>query len=212
MEPHKKATTVTPPVIGVEPKNNEKKRPRFTEDELKAIANDPYRSVDIIKAALRNPNMTDEERINDILKYSHFIFRSIINTMRELALAIQENKQESDHKGYIQRVYNFYTILKQILYFKDEYLVRYYLDVVFLVFRTYSDTVFTNPNLYHHGELFPGGEENYLQYLYIVTSLIVMVDAIKKEQRSTIPNYVDFRKADFKYGRQLEMYYNERLM
>lgn len=203
---------VTPPVTGVPPKDKRKDRPRFSEDELKAIAGDPHRSVDIIKAALRNPKMTDEERINDILKYSHSSFRVIINTMRELAVSIQEDKHVSDSKGYIQKVYNFYTTMKQVLDNRDEYLLRYYLDVVFLVFRTYSDTVFTNPNLYHHGEFFPGGEENYLQYLYIVTALIIMVDAIKKELRSTIPNYVDFRKADFKYGRQLEMYYNERLM
>jgi hypothetical protein len=155
-----------------------------------------------VKKILKDNSLTVDERLEKISATSNIEYKVIVEKFKEFdALMIKENEAVLSPYEFGNKVSGIYKMLDAILQIEDTYECFVKLQVVVLNFKKYCNTslAYTFYALYH--EAYPGGEIEYLNYMYIMATLSNIAAG---DDYDILKRNINFDRADFIHGKKLE--------
>ena len=155
-----------------------------------------------VKKILKDNSLTVDERLEKISATSNIEYKVIVEKFKEFdALMIKENEAVLSPYEFGNKVSGIYKMLDAILQIEDTYECFVKLQVVVLNFKKYCNTslAYTFYALYH--EAYPGGEMEYLNYMYIMATLSNIAAG---DDYDILKRNINFDRADFIHGKKLQ--------
>ena len=155
-----------------------------------------------VKKILKDNSLTVDERLEKISATSNIEYKVIVEKFKEFdALMIKENEAVLSPYEFGNKVSGIYKMLDAILQIEDTYECFVKLQVVVLNFKKYCNTslAYTFYALYH--EAYPGGEIEYLNYMYIMATLSNIAAG---DDYDILKRNINFDRADFIHGKKLQ--------
>lgn len=157
-------------------------------------------SYKLIKETLKRNDISDSEKLEVISNGTNIAYKAVIEEFEEYDREVSSGLTE-DPKAFAKKVEELFNRLKRILEDEDTYVSMAKLMILLLLFRKYHKTSFL-PSVYSlYADYFPGSDEDYVEYQYIMASLYTIAN---NTDPNIIRRRINFNKADFKYGKRLE--------
>lgn len=195
------ATTEEPKVEEVK----EDTKPVDKYEESRSI--DTETSFDIVKAILLDNNLTIDRKLERISGEANIEYKSIVETFKEFDEATQGGTYVTNVNKYGQLVKSLYDVFRQVLEDEDNYVSMLKTQILMLIFNKYKDTSLLATSVFAYGDAFGGSEEEYQDFVYIITTLAIFQENLESRTIHNIPKLVNFRRADFLHGKRLEEFY-----
>lgn len=154
------------------------------------------------KAILSNPNLTIDEKIEQLSETTSVDYKMIIEAFKDYdSIVQQEQLNISNPKQFASKVAALFNVFNTVLSLKDEYECFLKLQMLVLLVRKYLRTSL-QPSFYClYADDYPGSEIDYLNYTYILAALIAISSG---DGYDRVRKTIDFSRADFVHGRRLE--------
>lgn len=195
------ATTEEPKVEEVK----EDTKPVDKYEESRSI--DTETSFDIVKAILLDNNLTIDRKLERISGEANIEYKSIVETFKEFDEATQGGTYVTNVNKYGQLVKSLYDVFRQVLEDEDNYVSMLKTQILMLIFNKYKDTSLLATSVFAYGDAFGGSEEEYQDFVYIITTLAIFQENLESRTIHNIPKLVNFKRADFLHGKRLEEFY-----
>ena len=195
------ATTEEPKVE----ENKEDTKPVDKYEESRSI--DTETSFDIVKAILLDNNLTIDRKLERISGEANIEYKSIVETFKEFDEATQGGTYVTNVNKYGQLVKSLYDVFRQVLEDEDNYVSMLKTQILMLIFNKYKDTSLLATSVFAYGDAFGGSEEEYQDFVYIITTLAIFQENLESRTIHNIPKLVNFKRADFLHGKRLEEFY-----
>jgi hypothetical protein len=183
------------------PTPEEVKKEEELKDKYAASKNiDLDASYDLVKATLRRTDIDDTKKLEIISNGTNIAYKAVIEEFEDYNREVQSGLTENP-QAFANKVFELYGRLRRILEDEDVYVTTAKLMILLLLFRKYFQTSFV-PSVYSlYADLFPGSEQDYVEYQYIMASLYTLAT---QPDPAIIKRRINFNKPDFKYGKKLE--------
>lgn len=191
-----------------EPKVEEVKedtKPVDKYEESRSI--DTETSFDIVKAILLDNNLTIDRKLERISGEANIEYKSIVETFKEFDEATQGGTYVTNVNKYGQLVKSLYDVFRKVLEDEDNYVSMLKTQILMLIFNKYKDTSLLATSVFAYGDAFGGSEEEYQDFVYIITTLAIFQENLESRTIHNIPKLVNFKRADFLHGKRLEEFY-----
>ena len=195
------ATTEEPKVEEVK----EDTKPVDKYEESRSI--DTETSFDIVKAILLDNNLTIDRKLERISGEANIEYKSIVETFKEFDEATQGGTYVTNVNKYGQLVKSLYDVFRKVLEDEDNYVSMLKTQILMLIFNKYKDTSLLATSVFAYGDAFGGSEEEYQDFVYIITTLAIFQENLESRTIHNIPKLVNFKRADFLHGKRLEEFY-----
>ena len=195
------ATTEEPKVE----ENKENTKPVDKYEESRSI--DTETSFDIVKAILLDNNLTIDRKLERISGEANIEYKSIVETFKEFDEATQGGTYVTNVNKYGQLVKSLYDVFRQVLEDEDNYVSMLKTQILMLIFNKYKDTSLLATSVFAYGDAFGGSEEEYQDFVYIITTLAIFQENLESRTIHNIPKLVNFKRGDFLHGKRLEEFY-----
>lgn len=195
------ATTEEPKVE----ENKEDTKPVDKYEESRSI--DTETSFDIVKAILLDNNLTIDRKLERISGEANIEYKSIVETFKEFDEATQGGTYVTNVNKYGQLVKSLYDVFRKVLEDEDNYVSMLKTQILMLIFNKYKDTSLLATSVFAYGDAFGGSEEEYQDFVYIITTLAIFQENLESRTIHNIPKLVNFKRADFLHGKRLEEFY-----
>lgn len=202
------STTTEEPETKEEPKVEENKEDTKPVDKYEESRNiDTETSFDIVKAILLDNNLTIDRKLERISGEANIEYKSIVETFKEFDEATQGGTYVTNVNKYGQLVKSLYDVFRQVLEDEDNYVSMLKTQILMLIFNKYKDTSLLATSVFAYGDAFGGSEEEYQDFVYIITTLAIFQENLESRTIHNIPKLVNFKRADFLHGKRLEEFY-----
>ena len=168
---------------------------------------DTETSFDIVKAILLDNNLTIDRKLERISGEANIEYKSIVETFKEFDEATQGGTYVTNVNKYGQLVKSLYDVFRKVLEDEDNYVSMLKTQILMLIFNKYKDTSLLATSVFAYGDAFGGSEEEYQDFVYIITTLAIFQENLESRTIHNIPKLVNFRRADFLHGKRLEEFY-----
>lgn len=195
------ATTEEPKVEEVK----EDTKPVDKYEESRSI--DTETSFDIVKAILLDNNLTIDRKLERISGEANIEYKSIVETFKEFDEATQGGTYVTNVNKYGQLVKSLYDVFRKVLEDEDNYVSMLKTQILMLIFNKYKDTSLLATSVFAYGDAFGGSEEEYQDFVYIITTLAIFQENLESRTIHNIPKLVNFKRGDFLHGKRLEEFY-----
>ena len=185
--------------------NKEDTKPVDKYEESRSI--DTETSFDIVKAILLDNNLTIDRKLERISGEANIEYKSIVETFKEFDEATQGGTYVTNVNKYGQLVKSLYDVFRQVLEDEDNYVSMLKTQILMLIFNKYKDTSLLATSVFAYGDAFGGSEEEYQDFVYIITTLAIFQENLESRTIHNIPKLVNFKRADFLHGKRLEEFY-----
>ena len=154
------------------------------------------------KAILSNPNLTIDEKIEQLSDTTSVDYKMIIEAFKDYDTVVQQEQLNlSNPKQFASKVAALFNVFNTVLSLKDEYECFLKLQMLVLLVRKYLRTSL-QPSFYClYADDYPGSEIDYLNYTYILAALIAISSG---DGYDRVRKTIDFSRSDFVHGRRLE--------
>ncbi len=154
------------------------------------------------KAILSNPNLTIDEKIEQLSDTTSVDYKMIIEAFKDYDTVVQQEQLNlSNPKQFASKVAGLFNVFNTVLSLKDEYECFLKLQMLVLLVRKYLRTSL-QPSFYClYADDYPGSEIDYLNYTYILAALIAISSG---DGYDRVRKTIDFSRSDFVHGRRLE--------
>lgn len=154
------------------------------------------------KAILSNPNLTIDEKIEQLSDTTSVDYKMIIEAFKDYDSVVQQEQLNlSNPKQFASKVAALFNVFNTVLSLKDEYECFLKLQMLVLLVRKYLRTSL-QPSFYClYADDYPGSEIDYLNYTYILAALIAISSG---DGYDRVRKTIDFSRSDFVHGRRLE--------
>lgn len=191
-----------------EPKVEENKEDTKPIDKYEESRNiDTETSFDIVKAILLDNNLTIDRKLERISGEANIEYKSIVETFKEFDEATQGGTYVTNVNKYGQLVKSLYDVFRKVLEDEDNYVSMLKTQILMLIFNKYKDTSLLATSVFAYGDAFGGSEEEYQDFVYIITTLAIFQENLESRTIHNIPKLVNFKRADFLHGKRLEEFY-----
>lgn len=191
-----------------EPKVEENKEDTKPVDKYEESRNiDTETSFDIVKAILLDNNLTIDRKLERISGEANIEYKSIVETFKEFDEATQGGTYVTNVNKYGQLVKSLYDVFRKVLEDEDNYVSMLKTQILMLIFNKYKDTSLLATSVFAYGDAFGGSEEEYQDFVYIITTLAIFQENLESRTIHNIPKLVNFKRADFLHGKRLEEFY-----
>ena len=191
-----------------EPKVEENKEDTKPVDKYEESRNiDTETSFDIVKSILLDNNLTIDRKLERISGEANIEYKSIVETFKEFDEATQGGTYVTNVNKYGQLVKSLYDVFRQVLEDEDNYVSMLKTQILMLIFNKYKDTSLLATSVFAYGDAFGGSEEEYQDFVYIITTLAIFQENLESRTIHNIPKLVNFKRADFLHGKRLEEFY-----
>lgn len=182
-----------------------------SEEENEENVDDKYavsRSIDqdtsyhTAASILANANLTIDDKINELSNSTSIDYKMIIEAFKDYDEVVQlENLNISNPKQFAAKIAGLYQVFNTVLSLPDQYECFLKLQMLVLLVKKYLRTSL-QPSFYClYAEDYPGSETEYLNYTYILSTLIAIANTTEYDR---VRKTIDFSRNDFKHGRRLE--------
>ena len=185
--------------------NKENTKPVDKYEESRSI--DTETSFDIVKAILLDNNLTIDRKLERISGEANIEYKSIVETFKEFDEATQGGTYVTNVNKYGQLVKSLYDVFRKVLEDEDNYVSMLKTQILMLIFNKYKDTSLLATSVFAYGDAFGGSEEEYQDFVYIITTLAIFQENLESRTIHNIPKLVNFKRADFLHGKRLEEFY-----
>lgn len=185
--------------------NKEDTKPVDKYEESRNI--DTETSFDIVKAILLDNNLTIDRKLERISGEANIEYKSIVETFKEFDEATQGGTYVTNVNKYGQLVKSLYDVFRKVLEDEDNYVSMLKTQILMLIFNKYKDTSLLATSVFAYGDAFGGSEEEYQDFVYIITTLAIFQENLESRTIHNIPKLVNFKRADFLHGKRLEEFY-----
>ena len=185
--------------------NKEDTKPVDKYEESRSI--DTETSFDIVKAILLDNNLTIDRKLERISGEANIEYKSIVETFKEFDEATQGGTYVTNVNKYGQLVKSLYDVFRQVLEDEDNYVSMLKTQILMLIVNKYKDTSLLATSVFAYGDAFGGSEEEYQDFVYIITTLAIFQENLESRTIHNIPKLVNFKRADFLHGKRLEEFY-----
>lgn len=185
--------------------NKEDTKPVDKYEESRSI--DTETSFDIVKAILLDNNLTIDRKLERISGEANIEYKSIVETFKEFDEATQGGTYVTNVNKYGQLVKSLYDVFRKVLEDEDTYVSMLKTQILMLIFNKYKDTSLLATSVFAYGDAFGGSEEEYQDFVYIITTLAIFQENLESRTIHNIPKLVNFKRADFLHGKRLEEFY-----
>jgi hypothetical protein len=185
--------------------NKEDTKPVDKYEESRSI--DTETSFDIVKAILLDNNLTIDRKLERISGEANIEYKSIVETFKEFDEATQGGTYVTNVNKYGQLVKSLYDVFRKVLEDEDNYVSMLKTQILMLIFNKYKDTSLLATSVFAYGDAFGGSEEEYQDFVYIITTLAIFQENLESRTIHNIPKLVNFKRADFLHGKRLEEFY-----
>nr|DAW78794.1 MAG TPA: hypothetical protein [Caudoviricetes sp.] len=154
------------------------------------------------KAILSNPNLTIDDKIEELSNTTSVDYKMIIEAFKDYDTVVQQEQLNlSNPKQFASKVAALFNVFNTVLSLKDEYECFLKLQMLVLLVRKYLRTSL-QPSFYClYADDYPGSEIDYLNYTYILAALIAISSG---DGYDRVRKTIDFSRSDFVHGRRLE--------
>ena len=191
-----------------EPKVEENKEDTKPVDKYEESRNiDTETSFDIVKAILLDNNLTIDRKLERISGEANIEYKSIVETFKEFDEATQGGTYVTNVNKYGQLVKSLYDVFRKVLEDEDNYVSMLKTQILMLIFNKYKDTSLLATSVFAYGDAFGGSEEEYQDFVYIITTLAIFQENLESRTIHNIPKLVNFKRGDFLHGKRLEEFY-----
>lgn len=151
---------------------------------------------------LANANLTIDDKINELSNSTSIDYKMIIEAFKDYDEVVQlENLNISNPKQFAAKIAGLYQVFNTVLSLPDQYECFLKLQMLVLLVKKYLRTSL-QPSFYClYAEDYPGSETEYLNYTYILSTLIAIANTTEYDR---VRKTIDFSRNDFKHGRRLE--------
>ena len=201
-------TSATTEESKVEEKDEEIKedtKPIDKYEESRGIDNDT--SFDIVKSILLDNNLTIDRKLERISGEANIEYKSIVETFKEFDEATRGGTYVTNANKFGQLVKSLYDVFRKVLEEEDNYVSMLKIQILMLIFSKYKDTSLLATSVFAYGDAFGGSEEEYQDFVYIITTLAIFQENLESRSIHNIPKLVNFKRADFLHGKRLEEFY-----
>lgn len=195
-----------------EPKDEEKDeeikedtKPVDKYEESRSIDTDT--SFDIVKSILLDNNLTIDRKLERISGEANIEYKSIVETFKEFDEATRGGTYVTNANKFGQLVKSLYDVFRKVLEEEDNYVSMLKIQILMLIFSKYKDTSLLATSVFAYGDAFGGSEEEYQDFVYIITTLAIFQENLESRSIHNIPKLVNFKRADFLHGKRLEEFY-----
>lgn len=185
--------------------NKENTKPVDKYEESRSI--DTETSFDIVKAILLDNNLTIDRKLERISGEANIEYKSIVETFKEFDEATQGGTYVTNVNKYGQLVKSLYDVFRKVLEDEDNYVSMLKTQILMLIFNKYKDTSLLATSVFAYGDAFGGSEEEYQDFVYIITTLAIFQENLESRTIHNIPKLVNFKRGDFLHGKRLEEFY-----
>ena len=185
--------------------NKEDTKPVDKYEESRSI--DTETSFDIVKAILLDNNLTIDRKLERISGEANIEYKSIVETFKEFDEATQGGTYVTNVNKYGQLVKSLYDVFRKVLEDEDNYVSMLKTQILMLIFNKYKDTSLLATSVFAYGDAFGGSEEEYQDFVYIITTLAIFQENLESRTIHNIPKLVNFKRGDFLHGKRLEEFY-----
>lgn len=185
--------------------NKENTKPVDKYKESRSI--DTETSFDIVKSILLDNNLTIDRKLERISGEANIEYKSIVETFKEFDEATQGGTYVTNVNKYGQLVKSLYDVFRKVLEDEDNYVSMLKTQILMLIFNKYKDTSLLATSVFAYGDAFGGSEEEYQDFVYIITTLAIFQENLESRTIHNIPKLVNFKRADFLHGKRLEEFY-----
>lgn len=151
---------------------------------------------------LANANLTIDDKINELSNSTSIDYKMIIEAFKDYDEVVQlENLNISNPKQFAAKIAGLYQVFNTVLSLPDQYECFLKIQMLVLLVKKYLRTSL-QPSFYClYAEDYPGSETEYLNYTYILSTLIAIANTTEYDR---VRKTIDFSRNDFKHGRRLE--------
>ena len=151
---------------------------------------------------LANSNLTIDDKITELSNSTSIDYKMIIEAFKDYDEVVQlENLNISNPKQFAAKIAGLYQVFNTVLSLPDQYECFLKLQMLVLLVKKYLRTSL-QPSFYClYAEDYPGSETEYLNYTYILSTLIAIANTTEYDR---VRKTIDFSRNDFKHGRRLE--------
>ena len=174
-------------------------------EESRSIDNDT--SFDIVKSILLDNNLTIDRKLERISGEANIEYKSIVETFKEFDEATRGGTYVTNANKFGQLVKSLYDVFRKVLEEEDNYVSMLKTQILMLIFSKYKDTSLLATSVFAYGDAFGGSEEEYQDFVYIITTLAIFQENLESRSIHNIPKLVNFKRADFLHGKRLEEFY-----
>lgn len=199
------ATTEEPKDESQAEENKEDTKPVDKYEESRGI--DTETSFDIVKSILLDNNLTIDRKLERISGEANIEYKSIVETFKEFDEATRGGTYVTNANKFGQLVKSLYDVFRKVLEDEDNYVSMLKTQILMLIFSKYKDTSLLATSVFAYGDAFGGSEEEYQDFVYIITTLAIFQENLESRTIHNIPKLVNFKRADFLHGKRLEEFY-----
>lgn len=199
------ATIEEPKVEEKDEEIKEDTKPVDKYEESRSIDNDT--SFDIVKSILLDNNLTIDRKLERISGEANIEYKSIVETFKEFDEATRGGTYVTNANKFGQLVKSLYDVFRKVLEEEDNYVSMLKIQILMLIFSKYKDTSLLATSVFAYGDAFGGSEEEYQDFVYIITTLAIFQENLESRSVHNIPKLVNFKRADFLHGKRLEEFY-----
>ena len=151
---------------------------------------------------LANASLTIDDKINELSNSTSIDYKMIIEAFKDYDEVVQlENLNISNPKQFAAKIAGLYQVFNTVLSLPDQYECFLKIQMLVLLVKKYLRTSL-QPSFYClYAEDYPGSETEYLNYTYILSTLIARANTTEYDR---VRKTIDFSRNDFKHGRRLE--------
>lgn len=151
---------------------------------------------------LANASLTIDDKINELSNSTSIDYKMIIEVFKDYDEVVQlENLNISNPKQFAAKIAGLYQVFNTVLSLPDQYECFLKIQMLVLLVKKYLRTSL-QPSFYClYAEDYPGSETEYLNYTYILSTLIAIANTTEYDR---VRKTIDFSRNDFKHGRRLE--------